>query len=62
MQDTSPSMSWHTKALPLKVMGPKLAASTMTTLYMGNLVMRLKEGSTRGYPKTYIGIQEGHGL
>ena len=46
-------MSWHTKALPLKVMGPKLAASIMPTLYMGNLVTRWKEGSTRGYPKTY---------
>ena len=53
MQDTSCSMSWHMKALPLKVMGPKLAASIMPTLYMGNLVMRWKEGSTRGYPKTY---------
>ena len=53
MQDTSCSMSWHMKALPLKVMGPKLAASIMSTLYMGNLVMRWKGGSTRGYPKTY---------
>ena len=53
MQDTSCSMSWHMKALPLKAMGPKLAASTMPTLYMGNLVMRWKGGSTRGYPKTY---------
>ena len=53
MQDTSHSMSWHMKALPLKVMGPKLAASIMPTLYIGNLVMRWKGGSTRGYPKTY---------
>ena len=53
MQDTSHSMSWHMKALPLKVMGPKLAASIMPTLYMGNLVMRWKGGSTRGYLKTY---------
>ena len=53
MQGTSHSMSWHTKALPLKVMGPKLAASIMPTLYMGNLVTRWKGGSTRGYPKTY---------
>ena len=53
MQDTSHSMRWHTKALPLKVMGPKLAASIMPTLYMGNLVMRWRGGSTRGYPKTY---------
>ena len=53
MQGTTHSMSWHMKALPLKVMGPKLAASIMPTLYMGNLVMRWKGGSTRGYPKTY---------
>ena len=53
MQGTSHSMSWHTKALPLKVMGPKLAASLMPTLYMGNVVTRWKGGSTRGYPKTY---------
>ena len=46
-------MSWHMKALPLKVMGPKLAASITPTLYIGNLVMRWKGGSTRGYPKTY---------
>ena len=52
MQDTSPTMSWHTKALPLEAMGPRLAASTMPTLYMENL-MRWKGGSTRGYPKTY---------
>ena len=42
------------KALPLKVMGPKLAASIMPTLYMGNSVTRWKGGSTRGYPKTYM--------
>ena len=48
MQDTSHSMSWHMKALLLKVMGPKLAASTMPTLYMGILVMAWKGGSTRG--------------
>ena len=53
MQSSSHSMSWHTKALPLKVMGPKLAASIMPTLYMGNLVTRWKRGSTRGYSKTY---------
>ena len=53
MQGTSHSMSWHPKALPLKVMGPKLAASIRPTLYMRNLVMRWKGGSTRGYPKTY---------
>ena len=53
MQDISPTMSWHTKALPLEAMGPRLAASTMPTLYMGNLVMRLEGGSTRGYLKTY---------
>ena len=53
IQDTSCSMSWHMKALPLKVMGPKLVASITPTLYMGNLVMRWKGGSTRGYPKTY---------
>ena len=53
MQDTSPNISWYMKALPLEVMGPKLAASTMPTLYMGNLVMRWMGGSTRGYPKTY---------
>ena len=53
MQDTSRSMSWHTKALLLKAMDPRLAASIMPTLYMGNLVMRWKGGSTRGYPKTY---------
>ena len=52
MQDTSPTTSWHMKALPLEAMGPRLAAST-PTLYMGNLVMRWKGGSTRGYPKTY---------
>ena len=34
-------------------MGPKLAASIIPTLYMGNLVMRWKGGSSRGYPKTY---------
>ena len=50
MQGTSHSMSWHTKALPLKVMGPKLAASIMPTLYMGNLVTRWKQGSTSGLP------------
>ena len=53
MQDTSPTMSWHMKALPLEAMGPRLAASTMATLYTGNLVMRWKGGSTRGYPNTY---------
>ena len=53
MQDTSPTTSWHMKALPLEAMGPRLAASTTPTLYMGNLVMRWKGGSTRGYPKTY---------
>ena len=53
MQDTSRSMSWHMKALPLKAMGPKLSASIMPTLYMGNLVIRWKGGSTRGYLKTY---------
>ena len=53
MQDTSPTIRWHTEALPLKAMGPKLAASIMPTLYMGNLAMRWKGGSTRGYPKTY---------
>ena len=53
MQDTSPTMSLHMKALPLEAMGPRLAASTMPTLYIGNLVMRWKGGSTRGYPKTY---------
>ena len=53
MQGTSHSTSWHTKALPLTVIDPKLAASIMPTLYMGNLVMRWKRGSTRGYPKTY---------
>ena len=53
MQDTSPTMSWHMKALPLKAMGLRLAVSTTPTLYMGNLVMRWKRGSTRGYPKTY---------
>ena len=53
MQYTSHSMSWHMKALPLKVMGPKLAASMMPSLYMGNWVIRWKEGSTRGYLKTY---------
>ena len=53
MQGTSHFMSWHMKALQLKVMGPNLAASIMPTLYMGNLVMRWKGGSTRGYPKTY---------
>ena len=37
----------------MKVMGPKLAASIMPTLYMGNFVMRWKGGSTRGYSKTY---------
>ena len=52
MQDTSPSMSWHMKALPLKVMGPRIAASIMPTLYMGNLVMSWKGGSTKNYPKT----------
>ena len=46
-------MSWHTKALPLRVMGPKLAVFITPTLYMGNLVMRWKGGSTKGYPKTY---------
>ena len=34
-------------------MGPKLAASIMPNLYMGNLVMRWRGGSTKGYPKTY---------
>ena len=53
MQDTSPTMSWHMKALPLEAMGPRLAASTMPTLYMGILVMSWKGGSTRGYLKTY---------
>ena len=52
MQGISCSLSWHMKALPLKVMGPKLAASIMPTLYMGNLVTRWKGGSTRGYLKT----------
>ena len=58
MQDTSHSMSCNMKALPLKVMDPKLAASIMPTLYMGNL-MRWKRGSTR---KPTGGIQEDHGL
>ena len=40
MQDISPSMSWHTKALLLEVMDPRLTASTTPTLYMENLVMR----------------------
>ena len=62
MQDTSRSTSWHTEALPLKVMGPKLAASITPALYMGNLVMRWKGGSTRGYPKPTGGIQGGCGL
>ena len=53
MQDTSPTMSCHMKALPLEAMGPRLAASTMPTLYMENLVMRWKGGSTRGCPKIY---------
>ena len=53
MQGTSHSMNWHTKALPLRVTGPKLAASITPTLYMGNLVRRWKGGSTKGYPKTY---------
>ena len=44
MQDTSHSMSWHMKALPLKVMGPRLAASIMPTLYMGSLVTRWMGG------------------
>ena len=52
-QDTSHSTSWHMKALLLKAMDPRLAASIMSTLYMGNLVMRWKGGSTRGYSKTY---------
>ena len=53
MQDTSHSTSWHTKALLLKAMDPRLAASILPTLYMGNLVTRWKGGSTRGYLKTY---------
>ena len=32
MQDTSHSMSWHMKALPLKAMDPRLAASIVPTL------------------------------
>ena len=43
MQDTSCSMSWHMKALPLKAMGPKLAASIMPTRYMGNLEGRFNQ-------------------
>ena len=62
MQDTSPTTSWHMKALPLKAMDPRLAASTTPTLYMGNLAMRWKGGSTRGYLKPTGGIQKGHGL
>ena len=62
MQGTSHFMSWHMKALQLKVMGPKLAASIMPTLYMGNSAMRWKGGSTRGCPKPTRSIQEGHGL
>ena len=53
MQDTSHSMNWYIKALLLKVMDPRFTASITPTLYMRNLVMRWKGGSTRGYPKTY---------
>ena len=59
MQDTSPTMNWHMKALPLEAMGPWLAASIMPILYMGNLVRRWKGGSTRGYPETYRGHSRG---
>ena len=52
-QDNSHTMSWHTKALPLEAMDPRLAASTMPILYMGNWVMSWKKGCTRGYLKTY---------
>ena len=53
MQDTSCSMSWHMKALLLKVMDSRLAASITPTLYIRNLVMRWKGGSTKGYLKTH---------
>ena len=53
MQGTSCFTNWHKKASQLKVMGPKLAASIMPTLYIANSVMRWKGGLTRGYPKTY---------
>ena len=49
MQNTSPTMNWHTKASQSQATGPRLAAYTMPNLYMGSLVKNWKEGSTRGY-------------
>ena len=53
MQNTSPTMNWHTKASQSQAMGPRLAAFTTPNLYMGSLVKNLKEGPTRGYLTIY---------
>ena len=49
MQNTSPTMNWHTKASQPQGTGPRLAAYTTPNLYIGSLVKNWREGSTRGY-------------